>query len=74
MLGAAHYQVAEVYAQPDRSDQTNSELDKAYAARDPGLAQMLTDFMLDPIRNDPRFQAIVKKLDFPTTQRGSMLG
>ena len=66
MLGAAHYQVAEVYAQQGRADDAFSELDKAYAARDPGLAQMLTDFMLDPIRNDPRFQAIVKRVGFPT--------
>ena len=65
MLGAVHYQVAEVYAQQHRSDDALAELDKAYAARDPGLAQMLTDFLLDPIRSDPRFQAIVKRMDFP---------
>jgi hypothetical protein len=65
MVGAAHYQVAEVYAQLNRSAEAFSELDKAFDARDPGLAQMLTDFMLDPIRNDPRFQSIVKRMNFP---------
>jgi serine/threonine-protein kinase len=66
MVGAAHYQVAELYAQLNRSDDAIAELDKAYAARDPGLAQMLTDFLLDPIRNDPRFQAIVRRMNFPS--------
>ena len=66
MLGAAHYQVAQVYAQQNRSDDALAELDKAWAARDPGLAQMETDFTLDPIRKQPRFQAIVKRMNFPT--------
>lgn len=65
MLGASHYQVAEVYAQQNRRDDALAELDKALAARDPGLAQMQTDFLLDPLRNDPRFQVFVKKLHFP---------
>ena len=66
MLGAVHYQVAEVYAQQGRADDVFSELDKAYVARDSGLAQILTDFTLEPIRSDPRFQTIVKRLNFPT--------
>jgi hypothetical protein len=41
-------------------------LDKALASRDPGLTGILVDAMLDPLRTEPRFQAIVKKLDFPT--------
>ena len=64
-LSAGHYQVAQVYAQQNRSEEALSELDKAFAARDPGLAQMQTDFMLDPIRKEARFQALIKKLNFP---------
>jgi Tfp pilus assembly protein PilF len=66
MLGAAHYQVAEIYAQLNRIDDAFTELERAYAARDPGLAQMLTDFTLDPIRSDPRFQAILRRMNFPS--------
>jgi serine/threonine-protein kinase len=66
MIGAVHYQVAEIYAQQHRTDDAISELEKAFAARDPGLAQMQTDFLLDPVRNDPRFQAIVRRMNFPT--------
>ena len=65
MLGAVHYQIAEVYAQQGRTDDAIAELEKALAARDPGLAQMQTDFLLDPVRKDPRFQAIVQRLGFP---------
>lgn len=64
-LGASHYQVAEIYAQQNRRDDALAELEKALAARDPGLAQMQTDFLLNPLRNDPRFQVFVEKLHFP---------
>ena len=66
MVGAAHYQVAQVYAQQNRTEEALSELQKAFAARDPGLAEMLTDYMLDPIRKEPQFQELVKKVNFPT--------
>jgi len=66
MADAVHYQLAQVYAQQRRTDEAIAELDRAYEARDPGLAQILTDFMLDPIRNDPRFQAIIRRMNFPS--------
>jgi hypothetical protein len=34
--------------------------------RDPGLADMNTDPFLDPLRQEPRFQAIERALRFPT--------
>lgn len=60
-----HYQIAEVYAQQHQTDEAMSELDKAWSARDSGLAEALTDYLLDPIRSDPRFQSFLKKLNFP---------
>jgi hypothetical protein len=38
----------------------------ALTIRDRGLGLLLVDPMLDPLRADPRFQAFVKELDFPT--------
>lgn len=64
-LGASHYQVAQIYAQQNRRDDALSELEKAWTARDPGLAEMQTDFLLDPIRKDTRFEDLVKRLGFP---------
>ena len=36
------------------------------AARDPGLIQLKTDPLLDPLRKEPRFQAVDGELKFPT--------
>jgi len=65
MLGAAHYQVTEAYAQLNQSAEAFSGARQVVRGSCPGLAQMQTDFMLDPIRNDPRFLAIVKRTNSP---------
>ena len=33
--------------------------------RDPGLEFLKTDPLMDPLRNEPRFQAIERQLKFP---------
>jgi len=33
--------------------------------RDPGLISLKTDPLMDPLRNEPRFQAIERELKFP---------
>jgi len=40
-------------------------LDNALPLRDPGLVTLRTDPLLDPLRNEPRFQAIERQLKFP---------
>jgi hypothetical protein len=60
------YQFAEIYAQLERKDEAIQALEKAWIVRDPGLTSMLVDPQLDPLRGDPRFQALFKRLDFPT--------
>ncbi len=59
------YQYAEVYAQRGDKDRALAALDRAWAIRDPGLATLKVDPFLDPLRSDPRFAALEKKLDFP---------
>ena len=66
MGDSAHFQYAEVYAQQHRLDDAIRELEQAWSKRDPGLTFLQVDLMLDPLRNDPRFQDIVNRLDFPT--------
>jgi len=66
MGDAGYFQYAEVFAQQGRLDQAVDVLTKALVARDPGLSFLRVDAMLDPLRTDPRFEAIVKRLDFPT--------
>jgi predicted Zn-dependent protease len=63
---AAHYQYAEVYAQQGLKDQAIAALEDAWSTRDPGLGLLKIDPQLDPLRKDPRFEAIVRRLDFPS--------
>jgi TolB-like protein/Tfp pilus assembly protein PilF len=62
--GAA-YQYAEVYAQWGDSFQALQWLDTALHLRDPGLVELKSDPLLDPLRREPRFQAIERELKFP---------
>ena len=45
--------------------QARPNLDRAWTARDSGLLTIRMAPFLDPLRGDPRFKAIVAKLDFP---------
>ena len=59
------YQYAEILTAMGDSQAALGEIEAAFAHRDAGLAYLLIDPLLDPLRNDPRFAAIVRKLDFP---------
>jgi TolB-like protein/cytochrome c-type biogenesis protein CcmH/NrfG len=61
----AAYQYAEIYAQWGSADKALTWLETALRLRDPGLADMNSDPFLDPLRKEPRFQAIVRALKFP---------
>lgn len=66
MVGdAGYFQLAECEAQLGRKKEATDALDKALTALDPGLTGILVDQMLDPLPSERRFQAFVKKLDFP---------
>jgi TolB-like protein/DNA-binding winged helix-turn-helix (wHTH) protein/Tfp pilus assembly protein PilF len=59
------YYIAVVYAALGESNQALDWLDKAYADRSNGLVFLKMDPDLDPLRGNPRFKAIQKKLQFP---------
>ena len=40
-------------------------LDTAMRRRDPGLLNLKTDPLMDPLRKEPRFQAVLRELKFP---------
>jgi serine/threonine-protein kinase len=61
---AAHYQYAQIEAQIGDKDRAITELDKAWTFRDPGLAAMRVDPFIDPLRGDPRYAAILARLNF----------
>jgi hypothetical protein len=59
---AANYQVAEIYAQVGDADRSIAALEAAWTKRDSGLASMLGDPFLDPVRHDPRFGRIAARI------------
>lgn len=62
---AASTQFGEIYAQLGEREAALAAIERAYEVKDAGLTTMLVDPWLDPIRKEPRFEAIVRKLNFP---------
>jgi TolB-like protein/Flp pilus assembly protein TadD len=59
------YQYAEIYAQRGDIPRALTWLDTAERVGDTGLHYMRVDPFVDPLRTEPRFQAIERKLNFP---------
>ena len=59
------YQYAEIYAQWGNLDQALRWLETARRLRDPGLVELRVNPLFDPLRQEPRFQAIERDLKFP---------
>jgi TolB-like protein len=58
-------QIAEVYAWRGERDTALEWLDRAYAERDGGLLQLRYDPLLDSVRSDQRFKALLQKMRLP---------
>ena len=58
-------EIAEVYAFRNQSEEAFEWLDQAYANRDDGLIFMKVEPLLKSLHNDPRFAALLKKLNLP---------
>ena len=65
MGDSAAYQYATIYAQWGNRAKALESLDTAWRLRDSGLVYLKTDPLLDPLRKEPRFQAIERELKFP---------
>jgi TolB-like protein/DNA-binding winged helix-turn-helix (wHTH) protein/cytochrome c-type biogenesis protein CcmH/NrfG len=61
----AAYQIAAVYAFRSQSDEAFEWLERAYAQRDSGLIETKMDPLLKNLRKDPRYIALLKKLNLP---------
>ena len=61
----AAYAYAEIYSQWGNKPKALEWLDTAMRLRDSGLAYLKTDPLMDPLRNEPRFQAVMRELKFP---------
>ena len=56
---------ATIYAQWGNVTQALASLETALRQRDSDLEDLKIDPLLDPLRNEPRFQAIERELRFP---------
>ena len=65
MGDADAYQYAQVYAQWGDKSKALTWLDTAMRLRDSGLEELRTDPLIDPLRNEPRLQALERQLRFP---------
>jgi serine/threonine-protein kinase len=59
------YRNGEVYAQLGEKDRAFAELENAVRSNGAGLYLLKVDPFLDPIRGDPRYAALLKRLNFP---------
>jgi TolB-like protein/tetratricopeptide (TPR) repeat protein len=62
---APAYYIASIYAALDEKDQAFAWLQRAYDERDPQITLLLLDPFIDPLRSDPRFNALVRELGYP---------
>jgi hypothetical protein len=46
-------------------DQAFASLERAYRERDVWMTWIKVDFHMDPLRSDPRFQDLVRRMNFP---------
>jgi len=60
------YMIAVVYAGLGNKDQAFEYLEKAYQERSPDLPYFLrADLRMDGLRSDPRFQDLLRRMNFP---------
>ena len=60
---AASYQFAQAYAQRREVDKAFAAIERGFEVNDPGLNTLRVDPLFDPIRRDPRFSEMLRRVD-----------
>jgi TolB-like protein/DNA-binding winged helix-turn-helix (wHTH) protein len=63
------YLFARLYARLGESNQTTAWLERAYQERDFYLTCLRHDPAFDPLRSDPRFQDLMRRMNFPPLEQ-----
>ena len=63
----AAFQIAQVYAVRGETDKAFEWLQISFDTHDTGTLAILVDPLLHDLRDDPRYKALVAKMNFPTT-------
>ena len=61
--GESPYQLAQIYVSLNDYNKAFDELERAFEIRDLWMYTVKVDPTLDPIRNDPRFKSLLKKMN-----------
>ena len=61
----AAYQIAQAYAWRGQKNEAFQWLDRAFAQRDGGLAEVKYDPLLGKLRKDPRYRALLNRMGLP---------
>jgi TolB-like protein/Tfp pilus assembly protein PilF len=64
--GIGRYEIALIYAGLGEKDEAFQWLEKAYAAHDKGLTYLKIDPCMDPLRSDPRFHDLIRRVGLPS--------
>ena len=59
------YQIAQIYAWRGEKDKAFEWLERSYQSHDGGLSYLVYDRMLHSLHSDPRYAALLKKLNLP---------
>ncbi|HET6930739.1 MAG TPA: winged helix-turn-helix domain-containing protein [Candidatus Acidoferrum sp.] len=59
------FEIATIYAFRNQTNEAFEWLDRAYAQRDPSLMATRMEPLLNSLHNDPRYTALLKKLNLP---------
>ena len=59
------YYLASIYATLGDKDKAFAELERSFADRDCYLGRITVDHFMDPLRNDPRFKNLTKRMNLP---------
>jgi hypothetical protein len=59
------FYVAVIYAGLDEKDQAFACLEKAYTQHEQGFVVMNREPMFDPLRSDPRFADLLRRMNLP---------
>ena len=59
------FQIAQVHAWRGHREAAFAALERACAQRDTGIARLRGDLILDRLKDDPRYAALVRKIGFP---------
>jgi hypothetical protein len=61
--------MATIYTGLQEVDEAFRWLEKAYEGRASWIAVLKTDARLDPLRGDPRYEQLIRRIPFPQNSR-----